>query len=36
MQRILGSLVTLGAACWLCVYPVLLVIAGLLVLFNVD
>jgi len=36
MERILGALVTLGAACWLCVYPVLLVAAGLGLLIFVP
>ena len=32
MQRILSALVVLGAACWLCIYPVFLVAAGLALL----
>ena len=36
LGRLLGALVSLGAACWLCVYPVLLVIAGLVLLIFVP
>ena len=34
--RMLGACVVLAAACWLCVYPVLLVIAGLVLLMLVP
>ena len=34
--RLLGGLVVLAAACWLCIYPVALVLAGLLVLVFVP
>jgi hypothetical protein len=36
MQRLLGGLVAFGAATWLCVYPMLLVAAGLLLLVLVP
>src|SRR5688572_4808274 len=36
MQKILGALVAIGAACWLCIYPVLLVTAGLLLLLFIS
>ena len=36
MERVLAALVALGAACWLCIYPVLLVVAGLLLLVFVP
>src|SRR5688500_7286897 len=36
MERLLGALVAVAAACWLCIYPVLLVIAGLLLLVSVP
>jgi hypothetical protein len=35
MERILGALVALSAAVWLCIYPVLLVTAGLVLLVLV-
>jgi hypothetical protein len=34
-ERVLGAVAVLGSACWLCVYPVLFVIAGLLLLVFV-
>jgi hypothetical protein len=32
----LGGLLVLGAACWLCIYPVALVAAGLVLLILVP
>jgi hypothetical protein len=36
LARLLGALVVLGAACWLCIYPVALVAAGLFLLVLVP
>lgn len=36
LARLLGALMVLGAACWLCIYPVALVIAGVFLLILVP
>ena len=34
MQRVFIRLVAFGAACWLCVYPLVLVLAGIVLLVG--
>src|SRR6266571_1733686 len=36
LARVVGSLMVLGAACWICIYPVVFVVAGIVLLVLVP